>query len=232
VSVAWVVPSDGRSHSIYVVVDPSLSIEDRDRSNNSGSEAVILPDLQAVSAWSSQLSSASKLLVARVVNGGTASSSGFDVSWRLGSASGMELGRTSVGALTSGQATEVALAWDVPQWAYTNNFVAVYAVADPSGAVVESDKSNNSAGQIVSVAQNSAAAITSCTLESNGVVRLTFVVAGLPVSASVVESATSLVGGTWTVEAGASVTSSAPGTYEATVPIREGTGFYRLHWGQ
>ena len=68
---------------------------------------------------------------------------------------------------------------------------------------------------------------------SNGLVRLKFVVAGLPVSASVIESATSLAGGgAWSVESGASVTNTAPDTFEATVPIRDGTGFYRLHWGQ
>jgi subtilase family serine protease len=232
VSVTWTVPNDGWSHVIYVVVDPSLSIEDRDRSNNSASGAMILPDLQVASCWNSQVSASSKLLGVRIINAGRAAAGAFNVSWRLGSADGVELGRTPVDALAAGQATEVAWGWDVPQWAATNIFVAIYAIADSDGAVEESDESNNVAAQVLSVAQASAAAITSCTVENNGVVRLTFVVAGLAVSASVIESAPSLDGGgAWSVESGASVTNTAAGMYEATVPVRDGVGFYRLHWG-
>jgi hypothetical protein len=70
ISVSWTVPILPQSHVVFVVVDPGLAFEDRDRSNNSASLAAVLADLTIQTCWSAAVSSSSVALTARVLNSG------------------------------------------------------------------------------------------------------------------------------------------------------------------
>ena len=92
-------PSDQNSHTLSVVADPGLTSDVRDRSNNITSKCVVLPDLAIETCWSDAISSTVAVLVARVVNSGVISAGVFNVSCRLGSSIGEEIGRVSIAGL-------------------------------------------------------------------------------------------------------------------------------------
>jgi hypothetical protein len=137
ISVSWTVPAKEVSHEIFIVVDPRMVIEDRDRSNNTLSVLAVLPDLAIETCWSTEVSSTSVALTVRVVNTGVIPAGEFDVSWRLGSPDGQEIGRSTIGSLIDGGAHEATFTWDSGQQAQ------VFAVADSARCVPESDETNN-----------------------------------------------------------------------------------------
>ncbi len=143
VSVSWNVPSKESSHEIFVAVDPSLAIEDRDRSNNELSVRTVLPDLVIATCWSTEVSSTTMALTARVVNAGVVPASGFDVSWRLGAVDGEEIGFGAIGSLIAGGAYETTLLWDTSGHLTVGEHVQVFAVVDAAGDILESDEANN-----------------------------------------------------------------------------------------
>ncbi|MBP7053623.1 MAG: carboxypeptidase regulatory-like domain-containing protein [Phycisphaerae bacterium] len=143
VSVSWNVPAKESSHEIFVAVDPSLAIEDRDRSNNELSVRTVLPDLVVATCWSTEVSSTMMALTARVVNAGVIPAGGFDVSWRLGAADGQEIGFTAVGSLIVGGAYETTFLWDTTGHLSDGQHAQVFAVVDAMGDIPESDDTNN-----------------------------------------------------------------------------------------
>jgi hypothetical protein len=137
VSTSWTVPAKDVSHEIFVVVDPRMAVEDRGRSNNTLSVLAVLPDLAIETCWSTEVSSTSMALTARVVNTGVIPAGEFDVSWRLASPDGQEIGRSTIGSLIDGGAYEATFTWDGAQQAQ------VFAVVDCARCVPESDETNN-----------------------------------------------------------------------------------------
>jgi hypothetical protein len=143
VSVSWNVPRNESSHRIFVVVDPCLAIEDRDRSNNVLSARTVLPDLAIETCWSTEVSSTMIALTARVVNKGVIPAGAFDLSWRLGAPDGEEIGTGMIEPLISGGAHEVTFMWDTTGRLEPGQHAQVFAVLDSTGSVPESDETNN-----------------------------------------------------------------------------------------
>ncbi|UCG56499.1 MAG: carboxypeptidase regulatory-like domain-containing protein [Phycisphaerales bacterium] len=143
VSVSWDVPLSETSHEIFVVVDPCLAVEDRDRSNNGLSVRTALPDLAVETCWSTEVSSTAMALTARVVNTGVIAADAFDVSWRLGAAGGEEIGRSTIDSLIAGGAYEATFIWDSDGHLDPGQHAQVFAVADAAGGVPEFDETNN-----------------------------------------------------------------------------------------
>ncbi len=143
VSVSWNVPLNESSHEIFAVVDPCLAVEDRDRSNNLLSVYTVLPDLAIETCWSTEVSSTTMALTARVVNTGVIPVDAFDLSWRLGAPDGEQIGRSTIGSLIAGGAYEATFVWDTDGHLNPGEHAQVFAVADSAGTVVESDETNN-----------------------------------------------------------------------------------------
>jgi len=144
VSVSWDVPADSSSsHEIFVVVDPCLAVDDRDRSNNTASTFTALPDVEVENAWSTELSPNLVMLVARIANTGVTAAKHVTVSWRIGSQQGTEIGSDSISALACGGAYDASCLWDTNGVFDGNDYVKVFGVASPANDVPECDKRNN-----------------------------------------------------------------------------------------
>ena len=92
VSTVWTAPASANWHDVYVIADPGLVLNDRDRSNNSDVRRTVLPDLTIETCWSTEVSMSEVALMARLVNTGVVSTVPFEVSWRVGRADGEEIG--------------------------------------------------------------------------------------------------------------------------------------------
>ena len=143
VSVSWSVPSEAVSHRISVVVDPCLAVDDRDRSNNMLSARTVLSDLAVETCWSTEVSSTTMALTARVVNTGVIPAGAFAVSWRLGAPDGEEIGTSTIESLIAGGAYEATFTWDTDGHLGPGQHAQVFAVADSTGSVPEFDETNN-----------------------------------------------------------------------------------------
>ncbi len=143
VSVAWNVPPKEDAHEIFVAVDPSLAVEDRDRSNNELSVRTVLPDLAVETCWSTEVSATTMALTARVVNTGVIPAGAFGVSWRLGAPDGEEIGTSTIQSLIHGGAHEATFLWDTTGHLDAGQQATVFAVVDSTHAIAESDETNN-----------------------------------------------------------------------------------------
>ena len=99
---------------------------------------------------SNQVSYASVALTARVTNTGVIPTGSFELSWRLDSADGPEIGRSSVDSIVTGGAREVAFTWDATGLP-PGEWVQVYAVADDLEVVLEQDETDNSHSQSIMI---------------------------------------------------------------------------------
>ncbi len=142
VSINWSIPTTPGSGEVYVVADPALAFDDRDRSNNSASLLSMLPDLAVETGWYHDVSLESVALTARVINGGALSAEASDLSWRLGSAEGIEIGVSAIPVMASGAAYEATYVWDV-QGHTPGEFVTVVPVTDHTNLIAEWDETNN-----------------------------------------------------------------------------------------
>ncbi len=148
-SVSWSVPSEASSHRLFVVVDPCLVVDDRDRSNNVLSVRTVLPDLAVETCRSTEVASTTMALTARVVNIGVIPAGAFGVSWRLGAADGEEIGTSTIESLIAGGAYEATFIWDTSGHLDGGQHAQVFAVADSAGVVPEFDEANNAYGLAV-----------------------------------------------------------------------------------
>jgi hypothetical protein len=145
VLISWTVPSGEQSHRVFVVVDPYGTVTDREPENNRASKLTVLPDLTVETCWSSDFSPREALLTARVTNPGAILSGPFQVSWRLNTPDGNEIGSSEVEMLVAGAACEVSTIWDLSYDLDPNEGGQVFVVVDSPGSVLESDEGNNSA---------------------------------------------------------------------------------------
>ena len=143
VAVAWNVPPDKNPHQIFVVVDPGLVGEDRDRSNDMLSVRAVLPNLAVETCWTTEVSGTSMALTARVVNTGTVPAGPCQVSWRTGAADGTQVGTSMIPVLIASGAYEASFIWDTTGRLQPGQTVEVFAVVDATGSVPESDESDN-----------------------------------------------------------------------------------------
>ncbi|MBI2928720.1 MAG: SBBP repeat-containing protein [Verrucomicrobia bacterium] len=229
VSVPWTVPSDAKPHDLFVVADPALTIEDRDRSNNVSVKRTLLPDLTIETCWNEPVSSTTVVLVARLVNAGTAATGPFDIAWRLGAVDGPEVGKSRLESLAPGQVYEVAYQWDTGGRLDLGDYAAVFAVADAGGVVEEIDETNNAYPQTVRVIPSWVPRIVELKVLDTGKATLAFTATSGDAAAFAVESTESLASPIqWAAEAGAVITAPAPGRFEVELPLRGGVRFYRI----
>jgi hypothetical protein len=229
VTISWSVPSAQATHDVYVVADPFLAVNDRDRSDNTASTRAVFPDLTIETCWSTEISHSSIVLVARVVNRGALESAPCSLSWRLDSPNGEEIGQTALEAIPVGLSDEVSVLWNTEGRHFAGDFLTVYAVADHTGAVEEFDETNNDCAQSVPVIPPWVPHLVSIEVLPNGNRKLVFTASHFLASEMAVESAVSLNSPIdWDDEPTAIITESAPGQFEAEVPPRNGSAFYRI----
>jgi uncharacterized repeat protein (TIGR01451 family) len=229
VSVSWAVPVGAASHSIHVVVDPTQSLADRDRSNNSLSLTAVLPDLTVEGSWNNEVGTTSFSLVAQVANQGVIPSDACALSWRLEDHNGEEIGRSAVGPLAPGQSAPVIFLWNTSGRQFASPYVAVYAVVDSTNSVLEFDETNNDGLQMVPVAGAWVPRITSIAVPGPGVVQLAFTAANSSPSEFIIESTASLSSPvSWQTEPGAIITMSAPGVFQVQLSPQGNARFYRV----
>jgi len=149
VTVDWQVPSNATPHQVFVAVDPALLWDDRDRSNNIASMWSVLPEVSIETGWNTEVSSTTVALIARVVNSGVIPTGAFDLSWRFGAVDGEEIGSNGIAVIGVGGAREVTYLWDTQGYCSPGEYVAVFAVADSAGVVLEFDETNNTHTQLV-----------------------------------------------------------------------------------
>ena len=228
VAVAWTVPAAAHAHDIYVVVDPALSLNDRDRSNNSADQLTVLPDLTIDSSSYSEAGATRMTLLAQVVNQGVISSGPCTVSWRLDSADGEEIGHSALGSLAAGQGYSLTYQWDTSGRGFADAYVPVYVVADSSNVVQEIDKSNNDALQMVPAAASWVPRLAGIQTLADEV-QLAFTAANSAPTDFLIESAGSLQAPiSWEAEPGAAVSMTVPGVFQAQVAPRGAVRFYRV----
>jgi hypothetical protein len=150
VSVSWDVPADSsNSHEIFVVVDPLLAVDDRDRSNNTATKFAVLPDVGVKNSWSTELSPNSVMLIARIANTGVTAAQDVTVSWRIGSREGTEIGSDLVGTLACGGFYEASCVWDVDGVFGSSDSVKVFGVVSSASGVPDFDERNNTFSLLV-----------------------------------------------------------------------------------
>lgn len=229
VAVPWAVPSDGRPRDLYVVADPALALEDRDRANNLAVLRALRPELSLETCWNDPVSDTAVLLVARVRNTGASAAGPFDVAWRLGAANGAELGRRTLQSLAPGAVAEIAFIWETGGRRDLGEFSAVYAVADAGAAIEEADETNNAHAQTVRVIPGWVPRLVEAKLLANGRLKLVFSASGGTAADFALESTESLSGQvTWEAEAGAVITESAAGQFETELERRGSQRYYRV----
>jgi hypothetical protein len=150
VSVSWDVPTDSsNSHEIFVVVDPCLAVDDRDRSNNTASKFAVLPDVEVKNSWSTELSPNSVMLIARIANTGVTAAKHVTVSWRIGSREGTEIGSDLIGTLACDGVYEASCVLDVNGVFDSNGYVKVFGVVSSASGVPDFDERNNAFSLLV-----------------------------------------------------------------------------------
>ena len=151
VTISWDVSADLDAHRIFVVADPALGFDDRDRSNNSSAAWTVLPDLEVQTCRSENISETEAALTATIQNDGVIPSGLFNVCWRLGSEDGEVLGCNEVQTIGAGSTRETTLVWDQSAHEFQDKSATVYVIVDSENGVYESDESNNSHFQVVPV---------------------------------------------------------------------------------
>ncbi len=148
VQVDWTVPADDDVHDVFVVVDPALQVDDRDRSNNTRSTVTVRPDIVVDAVSSEPASMDSVLLIASLVNAGASTSGPCQLTWRLDSTDGPVLAVVDVDHIAPGAVHELAVVWETSGQT-PGEFVEVHAVVDQANDVSESDEDNNNAALTV-----------------------------------------------------------------------------------
>ena len=139
----WYVPGDGRSHDIYVVVDPNNNIaETDDELNNTAFVTLFKPDLQPQSVAVIGYPAADSVLIGLSIgNYGEATADPFGFEVRKDSVDGEVIYAGSLGPIEAGASGITQFAWDVSGQAagtYT-----LFVVADVNDDVAESREDNN-----------------------------------------------------------------------------------------
>lgn len=217
VSVSWSVPVDGNAHRLYVVVDRDLSVDDRDRSNNTGNIWVLTPDIavdtpQLVGTAGTQMIVQSKL---SNISQYPAPAVPWEI--RLNNASGTLLGSGTTDPVVAGASTIISATFDTS--GLSGQSATIYVVADPQQTITDSDRSNNVSTSVVDLLPDIAVNQGSASVSGNNVT-LTLSNQGVRETGSFVVRAT---GDNSLVLGQATVTSILPGNQvDVTVPVTPG----------
>jgi hypothetical protein len=142
VSLPWTPVVTNSPYSIYVIVDPSQSLNDANRSNNVVSKQFIKPDLAIQGVRSERRSANLMLVTARVANTGSLPSVLTDALLNLNTPAGPVLSSAALPALSADQSVDVTFQWDVTGLSAAQYDFAI--TVDSSNLVDEYDETNNS----------------------------------------------------------------------------------------
>jgi len=217
VSVSWNVPVDNNPHKLYVVVDRDLSVDDRDRANNTGNMWVLSPDVavdtqQLVGTVGTQMIVQSKL---SNISQYPAPAVPWEI--RLNDAGGTLLGSGTTDPVAGGANTIISATFDTS--GLSGQSATIYAVADPQQTIADADRSNNVSTSVIDLLPDIAVLQGSASVSGNNVT-LTLSNQGVRETGSFVVRATgdnSLVLGQTTVS------SILPGNQvDVTIPLTPG----------
>ena len=161
VETAWVIPDDGRSHVIFVLVDPDDIISERDEFNNVITKTFMLADLNYAGGRAEWIGQDKVQLVARVRNSGA--SIAKDITLEFFDPTGTLIHTANLTALGPGLTTEVGYLWPVNHDVFSGCQAAI-SVRINSGRVVEEKDYSNNDGLILVVKDPT---ITFCSLDSD-----------------------------------------------------------------
>ena len=144
IAISWVVPSDLNAHNVFAVVDPVLSFDDRDRSNNATSSWAVLSDLVLETSHIKEISDTEVAITSKIINSGVIPSGRIKVHWRLESDQGTEIGYEELDSIAADSFRECTFVWDKSDYESYDGSVKVYTIVDADNEVMEADESNNS----------------------------------------------------------------------------------------
>jgi len=148
VSFAWILPPATNDVVLYAFVDPALETDDRNRANNTGTLAALMPDLSVFGETVINESTNKRLIKASVMNEGAVPvAEGAKVTFRRGASDGPLLAENTLGAMVFGTngVYDAGFQWDMTGTTFTSAFEVVYISIDPSNTVTEVEERNNTA---------------------------------------------------------------------------------------
>jgi hypothetical protein len=143
VSVAWTAPQTPEAKDIYIVVDPALSIEDRDRTNNATHIAVFQPDLAITQAFSQTVGPVKRGLTVSVTNTGLVPAANIPVMIKKDGTAGNLIYEELIDELAPGEKRDVVYEWNPSGLVSTDGYLKIYVEANGARSIAESSYLNN-----------------------------------------------------------------------------------------
>jgi len=152
VSWNWAVPIYGGTNTLYLVVDPALEQEDRDRTNNTALVAGYMqPDVAIDSMRVSSLAGWDRLITIRVLNTGALKLTGIDLRLLVRPAVGNTLIVPLSTTATLAPGAYQDLTWVLHGSPRFGGETSITVMADPHNSLVEADEGNNTRSILVSL---------------------------------------------------------------------------------
>jgi len=143
VNVGWLVPASTAPHDVYVVVDPSLEQEDRDRNNNTAVLAGVMKPDVAITEIGAQTAGPNHIITVRVANDGALDVTMVNVALRKDAVDGELLTSFSIAdPIVPGAYRDVSWVWE-DAGPFPGGSAEVFAVADEANEIDEFDEDNN-----------------------------------------------------------------------------------------
>ncbi|MGD9974380.1 MAG: DUF1566 domain-containing protein [Desulfatirhabdiaceae bacterium] len=140
----WQIPKPADvTKQVYVVVDPDISLDDRDRGNNGASVVAFQPDLLVHRLFSEQIGPSRRAITVGVANTGNMAAANSVLTIRQGSDTGTVVFEQTLDTLEPGDARDVVFDWNGAGVATADGYVTFYTSVNPSHVIVESSYLNN-----------------------------------------------------------------------------------------
>lgn len=143
VSIPWILPETTVPLMITAVVDPDTQIEDRDRSNNSNSTYILMPDLLISEIVVKKTGPKQRTIIARVMNIGVTQAANVSISFKKNAKDGEPLTSFLIPALAGGGFQDVVFVWDISSENSNSSLVPVFAIVDQNNNIMETQDENN-----------------------------------------------------------------------------------------
>ena len=136
------VPDSGKD--IYVVVDPDLGYEDRDRSNNTAHISVFKPDIEISQMYWQAVGPVKRAITVSLKNIGTVPASSIPLTINEQGPSGSSLYQETIDSLAVNESKDVVYEWDTTGEETTNGYLKAYAAVNRDQTIPETSYLNNS----------------------------------------------------------------------------------------
>lgn len=143
VSTNWQVPEVNNPIDLYVVVDPNYTIEDVNRSNNTASTKILLPDLTIDEVHVQKTGPKKRAIIARIANYGPTPVVNISAVLRLDSPEGMPIASFQIPDIQRGGYQDVSFEWDISGKEFSVAEAPIYMIVDLNGGIEEFNEDNN-----------------------------------------------------------------------------------------